>query len=413
MAVKRLVIVWLLLSGNGFAQKTDMVFLYNAVRTLGWKPIPTYMLGSKGPTNVYLAQALSLGGMAIVISTGTDDSYRVSQNFSVLNHVEVTDQQIEDVIRETLIHSLHIEDYLGFLLASEDCLGYLLIERDNMVHRYDYLWVNNQLEVVDVEHFDLLSYQRDTLLATLQEIHSQRFTKNDELIFYEELAKPKRLPRTFRKLKQRFFNPDYYERQVLQILNDTINGLNKIVEQQKDIIANSIDYRSSISLISQAVGLANTSLTEALQAVRGPSSSKQLTKVIDAHLQGIIVIGEHNAQRLLSTLLSGINKVMASQTQSHYGYNQLLLLSRKDYIQELFKRAEQIIPIERLAFNFQKILDNHQHFYQQRHQYRGKILETIQQIDELLSSLAGSQLLDAIDDLNEARLVSAEFSVGK
>ena len=391
MVIRCLAVVCLLLSGDGFARlsRPNIPFLYGAVSKLGW-----------GPTsrNAYATGILRMGGAVISISTGDPEYHKVTYDLSLRNVVEVTNKRIESVIRGILNNPIYNR-------PAEDCLGYLLIEAGGQVRRYDYLLIDDQLEVIRAASFDRLTYQRARLLATLQEVLKQPPLKKTEHIFRQELGEAKGLRQTIARFKQRLFNPDQHELQVLQTLESAFDDLTLIVEQKDTVIDNSTDYQSSIALITKALQIAGLSLQEAIYAIEpNKTSAKQLIKVIRAHLDGTIVIDEDHSHQLLSTLRSGLSKALL------YRIPTSLRLQKEDQVRELLNRAKQIMPTERIVLRFQNALRNRQHFYGQYYLHDEKIQEAKQHIDDILLSLSGSQLRNTLTDLIGIRELDAKSS---
>ena len=389
MIIRYLMVIFLSLAGDALAKRSDIGFLYGAVSRLGW-----------GPTsiNAYTTGILRMGGVAVFISTS--DHHKVIYNFSLRNLVETTNKRIESVLRETLdgYNSIYHK-------TTEDSIGYLLVEIGNRVQRYDYLLIDNQLEVIRAASFDRLTYQRSRLLSTLQETLKRPPLKDIEHIFHQELADTTGLRQAIANFKKRLFNPDQHELQVLQTLEGVIDDLTSVVEQQNTILDNSTDYQSSIALITKALRIAGLSLREAIHATEpNKTSAKQLIEIFKAHLEGTIVIGKDNSQQLLSTLKSGISKALL------YRIPTSLRLQKEDQVRELLNRAQQIMPTEQIVIRFKNALRNRQHFYGQYHIHDEKIQHTKQQIDDFLLSLTGSQLRNTITDLIGIRELDAKSS---
>lgn len=382
MAIRSLAITCLLLASNASAKRPDIGFIYSAVSKLAW-----------GPPSIraYTTGILRMGGVVITISNGDSEYHKVTYDFSTRNHLEITDKQIESIIRKTLNSEIHIE-------PTDDCLGYLLFEKNNRVQRYDYLQVDNHLEVIRVGSLDRPSYQRAYLLATLQELQKRLPIKSYQQIFDQELGERKGFRSTLDKLKQRFFNPDYREQQVLQSLETTISDLTSISEQiikQKNAVIT--DYQSSIALITEALQSVSLSLPEAISATGiDRHSAKQLTEIFTAHLNGTIVISEDNSQRLLSTLMFGISKAL------RYRIPNSLRLQQEDQVRELLERAEQIMPAEWVAIRLNSNVPLRGRYFYGQHQqlHSEKMQEAKQQIDDILTLLVSYQLPNTISDPN-------------
>ena len=384
MIIRCSVIICLLLASNGFAKRhPDIAFLYGAASNLGWGP---------KSVNAYLTGILRMGGIAITIST-LDSEYRnhkVSYDFSSRNLAEITNRQIESIVRETLNRSIYDS-------PDGDYLGYLLVERNNTVRRYDYLLVDNQLEIVHAASVDRLNYRRARLLTTLLEIQNQPPTITPEHIVRQEFG-----DRWITHIVKYFFKPGYHEQQVLQTLEQAIDDLNSVVEQKNTVIDNSTDYQSSIALISEALQVAGLSLREAIQATE-TSGYKQLTRVLKAHLDGTIVISKDNSPQLLSTLRAGISKGL------RYRIPTPLRLQKEDQVRDLLERAEQIMSVERITSCFQRVLRDRRYLHGDCTQVE-KIQEAKQGIDDVLLSLTGSQLRDTINTINRIRSIDGKLS---
>ena len=383
MIIRYLLIIGLLLASDGLFAKRhpDIAFLYGAASKLGW-----------GPTsmNAYLTGILRMGGVAITISTIDSEyhNHKATYDFSSRNLDEITNKQIESIVRDTLKRWVN---------DNGNYLGYLLVARNNRVRRYDYLLVDGQLEVISAGSLHRLDYQRARLLATLLEIQNQSPTNSPEHIVRQELG-----DKSLKHIIKYFFKLSYYEQQVLQTLEQSIDDLNSVVEQQNTVIDNNTDYQSSISLISEALQVAGLSLREAIQATK-TNSDKQLIKVLKAHLDGTIVISEDNSQQLLSILRIGISKGL------RYRIPDSLRLQKDNQVRDLLDRAEQIMSIERITSCFQRVLHDRKHLHGHC-THNKKIQEAKQRIDELLLSLAGSQLRDAITTMNRTRSIDGKLS---
>ena len=383
MIIRYLLIIGLLLASDGLFAKRhpDIAFLYGAASKLGW-----------GPTsmNAYLTGILRMGGVAITISTIDSEyhNHKATYDFSSRNLDEITNKQIESIVRDTLKRWVN---------DNGNYLGYLLVARNNRVRRYDYLLVDGQLEVISAGSLHRLDYQRARLLTTLVEIQNQSPTNSPEHIVRQELG-----DKSLKHIIKYFFKLSYHEQQVLQTLEQSIDDLNSVVEQQNTVIDNNTDYQSSISLISEALQVAGLSLREAIQATK-TNSDKQLIKVLKAHLDGTIVISEDNSQQLLSILRIGISKGL------RYRIPDSLRLQKDNQVRDLLDRAEQIMSIERITSCFQRVLHDRKHLHGHC-THNKKIQEAKQRIDELLLSLAGSQLRDAITTMNRTRSIDGKLS---
>ena len=379
-------IIGLLLASNGFAKRyPDIVFLYGAASKLGWGPTSV---------NAYLTGILRMGGVAITIFTidskSRDYNYKVTYDFSSRNLAEITNKQVESIVRDTLKRSIYDN-------PDGDYLGYLLVERNDKVRRYDYLLIEDQLEVIRATSLDRLDYQRARLLTTLLEIQDRQPTKTPEDLVRQELG-----DRRIKDVIKYFFNPSYHEQQVLQTLEQAIDDLNSVIEQKNTVIDNSTDYQSSIALIIEALQVAGLSLHEAIQASE-TNSYKQLIKVLKAHLDGTIVISEDNSSQLLSTLRDGISKGL------RYRIPTSLRLQKEDQVRDLLKRAEQIMPVERITSCFQRVLRDRRSLHGDCTDVE-KIQEAKQGIDDVLLSLTGSQLRDTINAINRIRSIDGKLS---
>ena len=383
MIIRYLLIIGLLLASDGLFAKRhpDIAFLYGAASKLGW-----------GPTsmNAYLTGILRMGGVAITISTIDSEyhNHKATYDFSSRNLDEITNKQIESIVRDTLKRWVN---------DNGNYLGYLLVARNNRVRRYDYLLVDGQLEVISAGSLHRLDYHRARLLATLLEIQNQSPTNSPEHIVRQELG-----DKSLKHIIKYFFKLSYHEQQVLQTLEQSIDDLNSVVEQQNTVIDNNTDYQSSISLISEALQVAGLSLREAIQATK-TNSDKQLIKVLKAHLDGTIVISEDNSQQLLSILRIGISKGL------RYRIPDSLRLQKDNQVRDLLDRAEQIMSIERITSCFQRVLHDRKHLHGHC-THNKKIQEAKQRIDELLLSLTGSQLRDTITTMNRTRSIDGKLS---